>query len=424
MYKKTLILALACMGLMQCETTSHQRLNLKDQILAIFPGATLETISFNDPYTEAYDIVLRQYLDHEDTARGTFDHHIYLYHVGYDRPVHLETGGYDAYLADREISKELGLNLIIVEYRFYGESKPEEVPWELLTNDQAIEDYHRINQAFRNIYKNGKWLTSGISKGGETAMIYKSKYPKDADVVVPYVAPIIADTMDMHPWEHVSSVGTADCRKKVRELQKILLTNKEEVIKAMQIKCEEKSWTFSIGYELALEYAVLEYPFSFWQWNAKCDNIPDDNASVDSLFNYLESVSSVVNFADQSYEEGHASYYQHMRELGYYVMDTTGLGQWLSADFYSHRRFAPKNVDLSYNPTYMSDVRAYVENQGEQMIWIYGGLDPWGACAVNPKGKNCMKFVKPDGTHRTRIKHLEPAQQKQIYDSLKSWLEI
>lgn len=421
---KTLILALACIGLMQCESASRQEADLKDRILNIFPGATFEEIKFEEPYTEAYEIVLPQYLDHGDTGQGTFDHHIYLYHVGYDRPVHLETGGYDAYLAEREISKYLGLNLIIVEYRFYGDSKPDEIPWALLTNDQAIEDYHRINQAFRAIYKKGKWLTSGISKGGETAMIYKSKYPKDADVVVPYVAPIIADTMDMHPWEHVASIGTPECRTKVKELQKLLLINKEKVLDALRKKSEDKAWTFAIGHEMALEYAILEYPFSFWQWNGDCDAIPDGNASLDSLFTYLERVSSVQNFADQSYQEGHASYYQHMRELGYYVMDTTGLSQWLSTDFYSHRKFAPKGVDLSYNPTYMSDVRTYVENQGEQMIWIYGGLDPWGACAVNPKGKNCLKFVKPDGTHRTRIKHLEPAEQKQIYDSLRSWLEL
>lgn len=415
---------LTCLLLTQCHSTQQIEADVKNKILELFPGSQIEAISFESPYTEAYEIVLQQYLDHEKPEKGTFDHHFYLYHVGYDRPVHLETGGYDAYLAEREISKNLGLNLILVEYRFYGESKPDTIPWELLTNDQAIADYHRINQAFRKIYKNGKWLTSGISKGGETAMIYKSKFPKDADVVVPYVAPIISDTIDMHPWEHVASVGTADCRKKVKNFQKSILTQKSEILELMKTKAEADSLTFAIGNEMALEYAVLEYPFSFWQWNADCAGIPESSESAESLFTYLEEVSGVKNFADQSYASGHASYYQHMRELGYYVMDTSGLSEWLSADFYSHRIFAPKDVDLSYNPNYMKEVREYVENSGEQMIWIYGGLDPWGACAVEPKGKSSMKFVKPDGTHRTRIKDLDSLQQKQIYDSLRVWLEI
>lgn len=419
-----LMAVLTSILLTRCQSVQQTESNLKKQILEIFPGSKIEATSFESPYTEAYEVVLPQYLDHENPEHGTFDQHIYLYHVGYDRPIHLETGGYDAYLTEREISKNLSLNLIIVEYRFYGDSKPDTIPWELLTNDQAIGDYHSINTAFRKIYKKGKWLTSGISKGGETAMIYKSKYPGDADVVVPYVAPIISDTMDMHPWQHVARVGTADCRNKIKDFQKSILAKKQAVLELMKRKAAQESLTFAIGSEMALEYAVLEYPFSFWQWNADCEGIPAANTSVDSLFDHLEKVSSVESFADQSYASGHASYYQHMRELGYYVMDTSGLSEWLSAEFYSHRIFAPKGVDLSYNPTYMKEVRDYVENKGEQMIWIYGGLDPWGACAVEPKGKSTMKFVKPDGTHRTRIKHLDSLQQVQIYDSLRVWLEI
>ena len=424
MKTKILALALTSLILVQCHSAQQVQADLKNQIIELFPGATVEAIAFEEPYKEAYQVMIPQYLDHNNPEAGTFSQHIYLYHVDYEAPVHLETGGYDAYLAPREISVNLGLNLILVEYRFYGDSRPEEIPWEYLTNDQAIEDYHRLNQAFRKIYKTGKWLTSGISKGGETAMIYKSKYPKDADVVVPYVAPIILDTADVRPWEHVNRVGTSECRQKVKSLQKRLLQNKEDVLALMMEKTNEDSLTFEIGHEVALEYAILEYPFSFWQWNGDCSQIPDEQTTLDSAFNYLNGVSGVSNFSDQSYENGLPSYYQHMRELGYYVMDTTDLSEWLSQERYSHRVFAPKEVDLTYNDSYMSAVKDYVENQGEKMIWIYGGLDPWGGCAVELKGQSTMKFVKPDGTHSTRIKDLEPAQQQQIYDSLRVWLGI
>ncbi|MDW3208271.1 MAG: S28 family serine protease [Reichenbachiella sp.] len=423
MKTKILILSLISVLMIQCHSTQQVNADLKNQIIDLFPGATVEAIAFGEPYQEAYKVKLLQFLDHNNPELGTFDQYIYLYHTDYVAPVHLETGGYDAYLTEREISKNLGLNLIIVEYRFYGESKPDNIPWEYLTNDQAVEDYHRINQAFRKIYKTGKWLISGISKGGETAMIYKSKYPEDADVVVPYVAPIILDTADVRPWELVNRVGSSDCRKKVKNLQKRLLKNKDEVLNLMIETTRADSLTFAIGHEVALEYAILEYLFSFWQWNGDCSQIPDEKASLDSAYRYLNGVSGVSNFSDQSYESGLPSYYQHMRELGYYVMDTTDLSEWLSQDRYSHRAFAPKGVDLTYNDRYMPAVKDYVENQGEQMIWIYGGLDPWGGCAVEPKGKSTMKFVKPDGTHRTRIKDLDSLQQQQIYDSLRVWLE-
>ncbi|WP_422361148.1 S28 family serine protease [Reichenbachiella sp.] len=424
MKTKILTLALISLILVQCHSTQQVQADLKNRIIELFPGATVEAIAFEEPYTEAYQVIIPQYLDHNNPELETFGQYIYLYHVDYEAPIHLETGGYDAYLAEREISKNLGLNLILVEYRFYGDSRPEEIPWEYLTNDQAIEDYHRLNQTFRKVYKAGKWLTSGISKGGETAMIYKSKYPKDADVVVPYVAPIILDTADMRPWEHVNRVGPPECRQKIKNLQKRLLQNKEEVLGQMMKKTNEDSLTFEMGHEVALEYAILEYPFSFWQWDGDCRQIPNEDVSLDSAFNYLNGVSGVSNFSDQSYEGGLPSYYQHMRELGYYVMDTVGLSSWLSQGRYSHRILAPKGVDLTYNGQYMSAVKDYAENQSEQMIWIYGGLDPWGACAVNPKGKSTMKFVKPDGTHRTRIKDLDSLQQQQIYDSLKVWLGL
>lgn len=419
-----LALALTSLLLAQCHSAQKIDANLKNQIQGLFPEATIEAIAFEAPYQEAYQVTIPQYLDHTAPELGTFGQRIFVFHTDYDAPIYLETSGYSAYLAPREISKNLGLNMIIVEYRFYGESKPDTIPWSLLTNDQAVEDYHRINQSFRKIYKTGKWITSGISKGGETAMIYKSKYPVDADVVVPYVAPIILDTADVRPWELVSTVGTADCRQKVKQVQLRLLQQKTEVLELMRSKADQDSLTFAIGEEVALEYAILEYPFTFWQWHGRCESIPDSGVSLDSLYTYLESVSGVRNFSDQSYASGMPSYYQHMRELGYYVMDTVELSAWLSQDRYSHRPFAPKHEDLSYNATYMPAVKDYVENQGEQMIWVYGGLDPWGACAVTPKGKSTLKLVKPDGTHRTRIADLDSLQQKQAYDSIKVWLAI
>ena len=42
------------------------------------------------------------------------------------------------------MSKILKGNQLIVEYRFYGKSRPNPTPWEYLKNDQAIADYHSI----------------------------------------------------------------------------------------------------------------------------------------------------------------------------------------------------------------------------------------------------------------------------------------
>ena len=79
-------------------------------------------------------------------------------------------------------------NMIEVEHRYFGESIPfmqddstitdETLNWDYMTARNEAADLHRVNQLFKKIYE-GKWIATGISKGGQTAMLYRTFYPDD-----------------------------------------------------------------------------------------------------------------------------------------------------------------------------------------------------------------------------------------------------
>ena len=411
-----------------CKTTSIAIVSTPktfiEKIQAIFPKSEVTEIKNFEGFKATYQVILDEPLDHSDVSKGTFKHYVYLSHNGFNLPTVLETEGYQAYLGTKEMSKILKGNQVLVEYRFYGKSRPEPTPWEYLKNDQAIEDYHNIVTRLKTLYT-GKWISSGISKGGETTLIYKSKYPNDVDVAVPYVAPLINTQEDPRTTQHINSVGTPECRAKVTRFQRLLLENKTAIQHEIQTYASAKNMTFTnVSIEEALEYAALEFSFSFWQWGGDCASIPDEKASSKELFDYMNKIVGISFYDDNTFHRLLPSYYQHMVELGYYGFDFTPVADLLNVvKSTSNNRFAPKNTNLTYNPNYIKQVRDYVENKGDNIIYIYGGHDTWGACAPTPKATvDALKMVLKGGSHSTRIKDFSAEDKKIIYLKLQDWL--
>jgi len=399
-------------------------LSFEQKLSALFPEAEISQIEVNDHFKKSFQLILEQPLDHNNPEAGTFKHYVYLSHTSVNKPTVLVTEGYNAYPRTYELSKILKGNQVQVEYRFYGKSRPNPIEWEYLKNDQAVEDYHRIVSKLKTLYTS-KWISTGISKGGETVLIYKSKYPYDIDVAVPYVAPLINTQEDVRTKEHINTIGTKDCRIKIKNFQRAVLENRDSLLVEISKYAKNKNMSFTkLSIEEALEYAVLEFPFSFWQWGASCESIPVQNATAKNLFEFLNSVVGISFYNDTTYHDLLPSYYQHMTELGYYGFDTTPVEDLLKyVKKPTNMRFAPKNVDLTFNENYIKEVRDYVENRGNKILYIYGKNDTWGACAPNPKPHvNALKMVLKNGSHSTRIKHFSTEDKQLIYDKLQNWL--
>ena len=108
-------------------------------------------------------------------------------------PVIVELQGYNIWSPKAgELAQLLNGNQLTIEHRFFDRSVPQGgIPWEYLTIKQAATDQHEIIQAIRkNIYPEVKWVSTGISKGGQTTIFHRYFYPEDVDVSVPYVAPL------------------------------------------------------------------------------------------------------------------------------------------------------------------------------------------------------------------------------------------
>ena len=399
-------------------------LTFQQKIEKLFPNAEVTEMEAKDHFTKAYQVVLDQPLDHKNLEAGTFKHYFYLSHVDESKPTVFITEGYNATPRTYELSKIFKGNQVQVEYRFYGKSRPDTIPWEYLKNDLAIEDYHKIISKLKRLYS-GKWISTGISKGGETVLIHKSKYPWDVDVAVPYVAPLINGQEDNRTQNHINTIGTDECRAKIVTFQRQVLKNKDAVLAEISKYATEKEMNFTeLSIEEALEYSVLEFPFSFWQWGGNCGEIPGETATAKELFDYINKIVGIGFYNDKTYYDLLPSYYQHLTELGYYGFDTTPVKDLLKVvKEPTNLRFAPKNIDLTYSPEYINEVRDFVENKGKNILYIYGEYDTWGACAPSPKPHvDALKMVLKNGSHTTRIKDFSTKEKELIYEKLQNWL--
>lgn len=423
--KKITIVLFVLLGALNgsAQTVATQTI-LEKKLNALFPKSVITPIKNLEGFTESYQLILDEPLDHKHPEKGTFQHFVYLSHADFNSPMVIETEGYNARYVKNEVSELLKSNQIIVEYRFYGKSRPNPIPWHYLTNDQAVADYHAIVTKLKKLYK-GKWISTGISKGGETTLIYKSKYPNDVDVAMPYVAPLINTQEDPRTESHMATVGTPECRAKILQFQRTLLQNREALLKEIKEYAEKEKVQFTeVSMGEALEYAALEFPFSFWQWGGKCEDIPNDETSSKALFDYMNKIVGIDFYNDEKYYDLLPSFYQHMSELGYYGFNFAPVKDLLKeVKSTSNTRFAPKNVTITYNPEYIRKVRDYVENKGNKILYIYGGYDTWGACAPTPKPNvDALKMVLPGGSHATRVRHFPKEDQEKIMNTLNKWL--
>lgn len=89
-----------------------------------------------------------------------------------------------------EIERRYNANFIQIEHRYFRYSAPDKC-WENLDYckaEEAAQDFHALFDALKKVFK-GKWVMSGVSKGGITTLLQHTFFPDDMDIFVPYSAP-------------------------------------------------------------------------------------------------------------------------------------------------------------------------------------------------------------------------------------------
>lgn len=390
--------------------------------LRALPGATVRSIEAEPPFEQAFEILLEQPLDHEDPAGPGFAQRIRLSHIGAERPVVLITEGYALYDNQvRELAELLDANQIRVEHRYFGESVPDEPEWSLLNIRQAAEDHHRVVELLRAFYP-GPWISTGWSKGGQTAIFHRFFFPDDVAATVAYDAPLNLAAEDERIDRFFDEVGTADCRQRLIALQREVLSRKDEILPRFRWYARGKGYEYSVGVEKGLEYVVLEYPFSFWQYHRiPCEQIPQAGAEADALLEHLNEVVSFRSYADSSKDS--AAMYQFFTELGYYGYVTKNVADLLSADSYPNQAYAPEDTPVEFRPETMRDVEAWLRESGDRFLYIYGERDPWSAPGVVPaEGRDALVEVLPGGNHYSFIRDFPEERQQRMLETLRGWL--
>lgn len=418
-----IILLISFTGISQTDTVRETELY---KWLKSIPDIEVNEIKSADGFSESYEIFVTQPIDHNNPDGATFKEQLFLSHIDKDKPVIIELDGYAVSNRPSELSRILKCNNIIVEHRYFGESVPAPFDWKYLTIKQAADDHHRIIELFKQYYE-GKWISTGISKGGSCVIFHKYYYPDDIDVSVSYVGPLNSSTEDQRVYEWIKTVSTPECREKVFNFQKLCFEKRDELYPIFLKNAEDKKLDYKIvGSEKAFEYSILEYSFAFWQWaKNNCSEIPDENSSVEEIWEHLLANGGVTYFSDASIVKGYPFYYQCYTEYGYYAYEISQFKDHIKYADGQTRFFIPLDSNPTYSPILLKKINTWASNQAKNCIFIYGGNDPWTAPGVCLSGKtNSLKMVLPGGMHRTRIKSFNGEDKELIYSTLEEWLGI
>lgn len=405
--------------------------SLLDRIKALPDIVSAEKMEQNPFFTEAYSVLVKQPVDHRHPEKGYFSQRVFLSHLDFEKPVIFITEGYGGGYASgknylNELCKILNANQLFVEHRFFGKSVPDQVDWSCLTVENAAADQHHIVELFRRLYGQ-KWISTGISKGGETTLFHRTLYPNDVEISVPYVAPLNFSVEEKrHPQFIEKKVASRKERKRVLDFQEEVLRRKDKLMPMFEKLCRDKNYHFKASEREIYDYSVLEFSFSFWQWGHSVKEIPAPGSSDSIVFKYWQKVSSCSYFDIESGKSTMPFFVQARRQLGYYAYNTRPFRRVIetkNTEGYIDRLFLEKNQVFPFDVTVSNKVDQYLKNNASKVMLIYGGIDPWSAsAATGGKNKGVVKFVQPGGSHSSRISSMPEPLKKQAIDTLKLWL--
>jgi len=409
------------------------------QLLRGLDGISDVRVLEDSAFEAKYECYITQYVNGVDATAGTFKQRLVIGYVGNDRPTQLSTEGYA--IRDRvykptyrdEPSKIFDANMVYCEHRYFGKSIPDPCDYQYFNARNAAHDHHVIYTTLRKILPK-KWMASNYSKGGMTAMFYRTYYPDDMAATISYSAPLCHGTADTRAIDFIANnAGTAEERERVKNIQLGFMERKDTIIKLMDERFKEKNIVLNVTTEEKFDISVLDFAFGYWSYNDKNKKYPQKTDGIDVWWQYFcDNIG--LDVAD--HEDLLAPYYiQSYKELGNYTLDINSVPGITITDFVdaNYRLTIPQEQwgDYTYDSTLHDDVINYFTTEDPHHIFIYGGRDPWYALGVKDwldtsTKRNTMMFVYPGGNHGTTIKTFGEGtlEYTTIVSKMKEWLDI
>ncbi|MEO6364520.1 MAG: S28 family serine protease [Luteimonas sp.] len=393
--------------------------------LRALPGVTSAVqASTSIPGTYFYRLTFEQPVDHAVPAGATFQQRLTVLHRDVLAPVVLVTHGYGASMSatQAELTHYLSANQVRVEHRFFNTSTPNPPDWSKLTIAQSAADLHAINLSLKSLYPSG-WVSTGASKSGMTSVYYRYYYPDDVQATVPYVAPSSHGIDDRRYAAFLSNVGPSDCRTQMQAFQVAALQQREAILPLIQ----DGQYTH-LGKDRALEFAVLETPFAFWQYlsEASCSQIPPASATPAQLLEFIDAVVGIEFYGDATLDYYGPYFYQSATQLGgpaYEENHLSALLRYPGQDVPGN--YPPANVDKAFDASIMPAIEYWVLTQARRFIFIYGDNDPWSTNAFRrmPRNESYQLRVRgQDGNHGASLATLTASERDSALAKLRAWL--
>jgi hypothetical protein len=385
---------------------------------------------------QVYELEIRQPVNHNQPNGATFEQHLELYQRNVTAPMVMYVSGYFNYTFLSPTLTYLstpaaivGGNQISVESRFYGDSVPHPTLWKYETVWQEAADEHHVVQVFKKLYR-ARWLITGVSKGGETAIFHDYYYPDDFAGTFAWSAPSITQTFSDAYDHFLDSVGTAACRKALLNAQARALRNRALFETKLANEASRAHGTFNDwvhGLDEDFEVTILETPFVFWQYGGDCSTIPGPTATLQQLYHWYDVVDVWLASDDQEDAPFFPYDYQAGTQLGYPIVDQRGqLGSLL------HYPLSAQNPEQDMPPSYpvrplsqclMRAVHQWVLTHGNHLLFLYGQDDPWSTerFYLGPGTRDSASFTIAGGNHVSPYTDLPPAQQKTFVGMMRTW---
>ena len=380
-------------------------------------------------FDENYEIWFEQPIDHNNKSKGTFRQRVFLGFENDTLPVIVELRGYGIGPERAgELADHYKANQLTIEHRYFNDSRPEEIDWNTLTIENSAKDQKIIIDAIKNtLFKEAKFISTGISKGCQTTMAHRRFFPDNVDASVCYVGPLNYKREDPRVYEFLNTVSTKEDREKVKAFQELCFQNRAALLEMMKKAAEDKGMTWEFGIDKALDYTILEYSFAFWQWGIPVEVIPRGNLSPEEIYKHLIDVVGYGFFEEKAVTDLQPYFWAALTEQGIYGYETAPFKKYLNTEeIYKFDWAFPDGIVKEFNPKPMRDIKNFLDTSAKKMLFIYGEYDAWSATAVElsdeASTREVYKFVRPKGNHRDRIRSFDKESQNRIYGIIDGWL--
>lgn len=379
------------------------------------PGIYSVTRLKNKNFKTYLELQFKQRTDHESKEdTSTFLQRIVVGFNHTEAPVTLVTEGYQinyAYKYDWNSDPAIIFNtgVVVVEQRYTGQSKPGDTLFIYLNTKQIASDYHYIFNTLRSLLV-GKWITTGISKGGQSSLAYMKYYPEDMKGCIIYGTPVRNEENDGRINSFIGAWLSSPCGRMIRSIQHDLFRNKQDLIKAIPDHGQ-----FSLPLTELADHLILELPFSFLQLCHSCETLPPEDSTPEQLYTFLLKIVPVRFYKDKSVNSLQHAYVLASRELGYYEYNKRAFTRFLSRQDICIQDLGLFNQE--FNSAHILGVGELLKRNPERFIFLYGSLDPYSS--LKPEIQSV--FLAPGTCHKVFIGDMQIKERKEIRKRVEGW---